>query len=212
VLNGEEQEAGYYSRNTPAAAAYFDNDRVIIKVGNLELVPVENITISGPSKVAVGADAQLTPLVTPSNAEQRVTWSVEPAGMATISESGLLTSGSASGCITVKATATDESGVFGTKEIAIGDATCGSSTAVEAEDLATLTVTPNPVQSALNIADEKVIGEVRIYTLTSTLVKAATLNAKAATIDVSSLPAGAYLVVVSYTNTDKKAAKLIVKN
>jgi autotransporter-associated beta strand protein len=212
VLNGEAQEPGYYSRNTPATAAYFDNDRVIIKVGNLELVPVENITISGPSKVAVGADAQLTPLVTPSNAEQRVEWSVEPAGMATISESGLLTSGSAAGCVTVKATATDESGVFGTKEIAIGDATCGSATAAEAEDLATLTVSPNPVQSALNIADEKVIGEVRIYTLTSTLIKAATLNAKEATIDVSSLPAGAYLVVVYYANTDKKAAKLIVKN
>jgi autotransporter-associated beta strand protein len=211
VLGGVTQEAGYYSKNTPAAASYFDNDRIIIKVGTVVQVPVESISISGPSQMAVGSDVQLTPLVLPSSAVQLVEWRVEPAELATISASGVLTSGSAAGCVTVTATATDESGASGTKQIAIGSATCGA-TAVAAEGYGTLTVSPNPVRAELRIADENLISEIRIYTLTATLLKTVPVNAKEATVDLSGYPDGAYLVVASYAGSDKKAAKVIVKN
>jgi autotransporter-associated beta strand protein len=210
VLNGVEQEPGYYSRNTPAVSSYFDNDRVIIKVGSMEQVPVTSISISGPSQMAVGSDAQLTPLVQPSSAVQLVTWSVAPAELATISSAGVLTSGATAGCVTVTATATDESGVSGTKQIAIGSATCGA-TAVAAEDYGTLTLSPNPVQSELRISDDKIISEIRIYTLNATLVKTLPVNAKDVTVDLSAYSDGVYLVVASYAGSDKKSAKVIVK-
>ena len=209
VLGGQAQEPGYYSKNTAAAASYFDNDRVIIKVGNVVQVPVESITISGPSQMAVGSDAQLTPLVQPSSAVQLVEWSVEPAELAAISASGTLTSGATAGCVTVTATATDGSGVSGTKKVAIGSATCA--TAVAANDYGTLTLSPNPVLSELRIADEKLISEIRIYTLSATLLKTVPLNAKEGAVDLSGYPDGAYLVVVSYAGSDRKAAKVVVK-
>jgi hypothetical protein len=130
--------------------------------------------------------------------------------LASISSSGVLSSGTTAGCVTVKATATDESGVSGTKQIAIGDATCNA-TAVAAEEYGTFTLSPNPVQAELRIADEKLISEIRIYTLNAMLIKTLTVNAKEVTVDLSSYPEGAYLVVASYAGSNKKAAKVVVK-
>jgi autotransporter-associated beta strand protein len=209
IVGGQTLDPGYYSKNTPVAAGYFDNDRIIIKVGSVEQAPVESISISGPGQMAVGSEAQLTPLVLPSNAVQIVEWSVEPAELASVSSSGVLTSGTTAGCVTVTATATDGSGVFGKKTVAIGTASCA--TAVAAEDYGTLTLSPNPVQSELRIADEKVISEVRIYTLSATLLKTLLVNGREVTLDLSSYPSGAYIVVASYANSGKTAVKIVVK-
>ncbi|MDR1342297.1 MAG: glycoside hydrolase family 127 protein [Prevotellaceae bacterium] len=75
----------------------------------------------------------------------------------------------------------------------------------------TLTSSPNPVQSELRIADEKIISEIRIYTLNATLLKTLPVDARELTIDMSSYSGGAYLVVASYAGSDKKAVRMVVK-
>lgn len=90
------------------------------------VIYVSAITVTGTGNVStVTADngtLQMTAAVTPTNATNRaVTWSVtNGTGSATISNTGLLKA-VANGTVTVKATAKDGSGKFGTKEIMISN-------------------------------------------------------------------------------------------
>ena len=84
-------------------------------------VPVTSITVTGTggadSITANGGTLQMLADVQPAGATQTVTWSVSGGG-ANISGSGLLTA-TANGTVTVRATATDGSGVYGEKSITI---------------------------------------------------------------------------------------------
>jgi hypothetical protein len=80
-----------------------------------------------------------------------------------------------------------------------------------AENYETLTSSPNPVLSELRIADEKIISEIRIYTLNATLLKTLPVNARELTVDMSGYAGGAYLVVASYASSNKKATRMVVK-
>lgn len=91
-----------------------------------ESIPVTNIRISSVgSKTTVALDRtlQMTRTILPSTATtQKVTWSVEDGtGSATISSTGRLTP-SKLGTVTVKATATDGSKVYGEIQITVVDA------------------------------------------------------------------------------------------
>jgi autotransporter-associated beta strand protein len=199
VLNGVEQAAGFYSRSTPVAASYFDDDKVIIKVGNEILQPVTSISISGPGAVAVSATGQYTALVQPNSAVQLVAWSVAPAELASINASGALTSNATAGCVTITATATDESGVSGTKTVSIGGASCGGGTGVAAAEMGTLTVSPNPVTSGQLTVDNGLLkygAKIEVYSLQGTLVAVYEVasGAAATVINVSHLPQGTYIV------------------
>ncbi|MCL2022616.1 MAG: Ig-like domain-containing protein, partial [Betaproteobacteria bacterium] len=86
-------------------------------------VPVTGITVTGAGNATTittnGGTLQMAAAVTPGNASnQTVTWSVTPAGRATINASGLLTA-TGNGTVTVTATATDGSGISGSTTITI---------------------------------------------------------------------------------------------
>lgn len=82
-------------------------------------VLVETINVKG-TYITDGGSTQMRAEVLPENAtSQEVVWSVDDESIATISQSGLLTA-VANGEVTVTATATDESGVSGSKLMVIG--------------------------------------------------------------------------------------------
>lgn len=85
-------------------------------------VPVKVATITlAPSTVsiAVAATQQLTPTVLPADAANKVvTWTTSDATKATVSGTGLVT-GVAAGTATITTTATDGSGVVGTKLVTV---------------------------------------------------------------------------------------------
>lgn len=85
--------------------------------------PVTAVEVSGPATIETdGGTATYTASVTPSNATNSfVEWSVtDGTGVATITSDGVLTA-IADGTVTVTASATDGSGVVGTKEVTISN-------------------------------------------------------------------------------------------
>lgn len=101
------------------------SDTLDITIAN-QIVTVETITVSAEGGLAIidtdNGVLQMTALVEPVYANNPdIIWSVEnQTGMAGISEGGLLTA-LTNGTVLVKATATDGSGVFGTKQITISN-------------------------------------------------------------------------------------------
>jgi len=84
-------------------------------------VLVGSVVVSAPSYsiTSPGATLQMSAQVFPLNATKRsVSWSVSPAGLAEITQEGLLTP-LENGVVTVKASALDGSGVTGTAQIII---------------------------------------------------------------------------------------------
>jgi hypothetical protein len=106
------------------------NDITLSKTTNLILnsisppQPVTGITVNAAgnaTSVAAGSTLQMSATVLPANAtDQSVAWSVTPGtGSAAIDpQSGILT-GRTAGTVTVRATATDDSGVYGEIQIEI---------------------------------------------------------------------------------------------
>ena len=86
-------------------------------------IPVTIITVnsSGSSIETAGLTMQMSAGIYPYNATNKgVAWSVDDAGYASISQTGLLTP-LKNGMVTVKATALDGSAVYGTKQISISN-------------------------------------------------------------------------------------------
>ena len=81
---------------------------------------VTDITVNAANTdIAVGDTTQMSKVVSPSNANQSVTWSISSgSGIASISATGLL-SLSGSGSVTVRATAIDGSGIYGEKILTV---------------------------------------------------------------------------------------------
>jgi uncharacterized protein YjdB len=96
---------------------------LLITISN-QFVPVTGITVTGAGGASMintnGGTLQLSVEVTPSDAtDKTVTWSIiNVSGQATISSTGLVTA-IANGTVTARATANDDSGVYGTLEITI---------------------------------------------------------------------------------------------
>jgi len=87
-------------------------------------VDVTGITVTGTDDAIIvynGQTLQMIADVLPVDAtDKSVTWSVvEDAGTATIDQDGLLTGGTTTGIVTVKATANDGSAIEGTKEVTV---------------------------------------------------------------------------------------------
>jgi len=85
-------------------------------------VPVTSITVTGTDEADIitadGGTLQMLVNVQPAEATQTVTWSISSGSGANISASGLLTA-IANGTVTVRATASDGSGIYGEKSITI---------------------------------------------------------------------------------------------
>lgn len=92
-----------------------------------------------------GSTLQLSAGVLPALADSTVKWSVNNQAIATIDAKGLLTAVS-NGTVTVRATAWDGSGVYGTKNITISMAT-----SIGNLDLLPVAIYPNPATNQLTV-------------------------------------------------------------
>ena len=119
-----------------------DTSQQDILVNSIEVQVQNNV-----SAVIVNQDLQMTATVLPANATNTgVTWSVvNETGMATISNTGLLTANSL-GAVTVKASAQDGSGIFGEKSITIAET-------INVKDFkkVALKIYPNPAKDQIHI-------------------------------------------------------------
>lgn len=123
-----------------------------------QVIKVESITVSGAGNTnTINSDKgtlQLSALITPSDATNKsVTWSItDGTGQATISSSGLVTA-LTNGTVTAKATANDDSGVYGTLGISI------SNQAINDKPIVNL-ISPNKNQSYIAPASILISAEV----------------------------------------------------
>ena len=93
----------------------------------------------------VGSTLQLSANVIPVLADSTVKWSVDQPAIAVINAKGSLTAVS-NGVVTVKATAWDGSGIYGTKTISVTNVT-----AINQIELANSTIYPNPATNQLTV-------------------------------------------------------------
>ncbi len=96
-----------------------------------------------------GSTLQLSASVMPALADSTVKWSLNNPAIALIDSKGLLTAVS-NGIVTVKATARDGSGIYGSKDITISMATSKNDV-----ELAPLRVFPNPATNQLTVNCEQ---------------------------------------------------------
>ncbi|MBQ0165032.1 MAG: Ig domain-containing protein [Bacteroidales bacterium] len=102
---------------------------------------VTNVTVSpSTASLAVGDTQQLSATVSPSNATNKnVTWSSGNTSIATVLSTGLVTA-KAAGTVTIKATAADGSGVYGSCTVTIKNSTIAVSSISVTPSTASLTV------------------------------------------------------------------------
>ena len=148
ILRNEAVYAYQHNRNP-----YIDHPEWVSVVWGGTTVAVTGITVNSAGNATTistpQGTLQMSAVIAPANAtNQTVTWSVVPGtGTASISTSGLLTA-TTNGTVTVKATANDGSGVFGTKEITLSNQGTGIDSYMAGGDYKFF---PNPVDDLLTV-------------------------------------------------------------
>jgi uncharacterized protein YjdB len=165
------------------------------------LVGVESITFSydAPNdELEVGKTLQITATVLPESAtDKSITWSSSTPNIATVDNNGLVTATQRRGAVIITATANDGSGVTGKCNLMVvaeKDPVTPNSIATTKE---TLLVYPNPVTNGQLIVaggQWKAGDKVELYDLQGRLVLSTTLSGVQATVNIATLPQGAYIV------------------
>jgi hypothetical protein len=168
---------------------YNENDLALIT----DYKPVEWITVTadGDAVVHKGGTLQMMAEVLPEDADYKdvVYWSVEPGtGWATIDDDGVLT-GDSTGTVTVMATASDDSEVYGLLEVEV---TWGEG--VEQHRVNTLKLYPNPAVNELNIVLTEENSTISIYNSLGQRVEVVNVSGTEYRLDVSSYERGIYFV------------------
>ena len=169
---------------------------VIITISG-QAIPVTGIIVTGPGGSSVANMSaltfQLSTIVFPDNAtDKSVTWSVDNiTGQATINSSGLV-SAVKNGEVTGKATANDGSGIYGT--ITINIYSVNGTTPGEFDPIKII-VAGYEMKILLNGNTAR--WNVGLYDLQGRLILSKLLESDIISFDVSMLPPGIYLVVVS---------------
>jgi hypothetical protein len=168
---------------------YNENDLALIT----DYKPVEWITVTadGGAVVHKGGTLQMMAEVLPEDADYKdvVYWSVEPGtGWATIDDDGVLT-GDSTGTVTVMATASDDSEVYGLLEVEV---TWGEG--VEQHRVNTLKLYPNPAVNELNIVLTEENSTISIYNSLGQRVEVVNVSGTEYRLDVSSYERGIYFV------------------
>jgi len=164
-------------------------------------VPVTGIIITGGEGTAITINnriLQLGAAVFPPNATNKtVTWSiVKGIGLAAINSNGLVTAVD-KGIVTVKASATDGTGIYDLIDIPI---------IIDNSDLSSITVTRDEIKIQLN--DNYISWKAGLYNLEGSLVLSELVTSDIFVFDISSQPSGMYLVVLS-KGVNIKVAKVI---
>ena len=166
-----------------------------------QVVAVSAINIKAPKKprgiVLVNKSLQLQAEVLPVDAtDQAVIWSViNCTGQATISETGLLT-GLAIGDVTAVATAADGSGVIGELAITI-------------ESIERIKIRYDRNELTVLVPDHLIPSKSSLYSINGSNIETRVVDSNECIFDISSLPAGIYVVSV-YNSAIQDAAKIVI--
>lgn len=153
-------------------------------------VPVEQITVSGESRLAIGESIQMSAAVEPGNATlTEVTWMIVPGtGSASIDETGLLT-GVENGTVSVQATAKDDSKIAGVFNVSVADPT-----GIEQGQVHSLKLFPNPAINELNVILSHEMSTVSIYNSSGKLMSQVFLKGFEHKFDISNYASGLYIM------------------
>ena len=166
-----------------------------------QVVAVSAINIKAPKKprgiALVNKSLQLQAEVLPVDAtDQAVIWSViNCTGQATISETGLLT-GLAIGDVTAVATAADGSGVIGELAITI-------------ESIERIKIRYDRNELTVLVPDHLIPSKSSLYSINGSNIETRVVDSNECIFDISSLPAGIYVVSV-YNSAIQDAAKIVI--
>ncbi|MDR0518502.1 MAG: Ig-like domain-containing protein [Clostridiales Family XIII bacterium] len=123
---GSPGEILYIEAVAPSEEYTSDNSATVIVAGDAQHFNVRSIAITGaPALFAYNPGAQSnflqlgTEILPQDAANKAVTWASSDEGIATVSSTGLVTFKGNTGSVTIKATASDGSGVFGTATIVV---------------------------------------------------------------------------------------------
>jgi len=174
---------------------------LIVTISN-QSVLVTSIQITGAgnqtSISTQGGSLQMIATVYPVNADNSdVSWTViNTIGSASIDQSGMLEAIS-DGLVTVKATAIDGSGVFGTIDITITNQSVGVYSNINEN----VNIYPNPSSSQINISGNRDLNsELTIYSTDGKIVMSKNLQSTDSEIDISSLEKGVYYIIIKSEN------------
>jgi alpha-L-fucosidase len=207
---------GYIRISVPANAPNTIGSVVVIDVTGLptastKYTKVTGITVSGKggltTVLGVGGTLQMLTTITPSTAtDKTITWSVNDTTIATISNTGLLTSKKL-GSITVTATAKDGSDNFGQVKI-----TVSAVSAISDPTTSSLKVFPNPASNGTVNLQYDNSSNMTNYSLVDILgretLKGSFVNKT--TIDLSGCKQGTYFIKVE-NEGKSEVQKLLVK-
>ena len=156
-----------------------------------QVVPVSGITIYGVGSTrtitVTDGTLQLKADVFPANAtDKSVTWSIAKGnGLATVNTDGLVTA-IENGIITVVASADDGSGITGSIDIPI---------AINDNEVVPVNVTKNEMR--INLNSNFLSWRADLYNFQGGLVMSTLIESDTVIFNISSLPSGVYLVVLS---------------
>ena len=180
-----------------------------------ETAPQVTAVIISPNTATVplGQTKQFTvQVIATGGADETVTWSIsnQTSMLTTISTSGLLTVGSNETAATLKVKAVSNFNPAVSDEVTVTITTTG----IDETALSGISIYPNPVKDELRIKSEELrINSVEICDVAGRVVETrliASLHEGTATINVSTLPQGVYLVKI---HTDKGVVtQKVVKN
>jgi uncharacterized protein YjdB len=167
-----------------------------------QITRVTGITVTGAGGATIitadNRTLQLNAEVLPANAtDKTVTWSlINGTGQATISSTGLVTAFK-NGTVSARAGANDGSGVYGLIDISI---------AIESLKLPPLLITSDEIKIFLN--EDYISWNVVLYNAQGSKIMSKIVNSYVVVLDISSLPPGIYLLVLSDGET-LKVAKIV---
>lgn len=174
------------------------------------VIGVESVTLTTANQVepkitVENGTLQLLASVNPSGVSQEVVWSiVQGQRFGAVNQSGLVTA-IANGPVIVRATAVEDTTKFAEIEIEVN-----STLSLEGFDVTSLKLYPNPVVNILNISSSLEIREIQLYNLLGQSLLIKKEHSREATVDLSGIPAGSYLVKIITTNS-QKTVKIIKK-
>jgi hypothetical protein len=157
------------------------------------------IAIAGKSKSITqdNGSIQMIATVSPSDAtDSTVTWSIlNGTGQATINSAGIVTA-IEKGTVTVRATANDESGVYGEIEIDI-------------EIVQPIIVTLNRYEMRVRVPERFISAKISIFNLTGFLIETQTIYNNECLFNISHLPSGVYFIQIHKQSIILDAKKVI---
>jgi hypothetical protein len=164
--------------------------QLVITIDN-QLIPVTALVITTPggstSITTENGTLQLTAEATPDNAtDKTVSWSISNGtGEATISSTGLVTAVS-KGTVTVEAATNDGSGISSTLEILI-----------DYNEIPEFRIIVDKIRIQILFGEDQTGFQVGLFNLAGYLIQKKTVTGNSCELDITSLPTGIYIVLLS---------------